>query len=90
MEPGGVETTQRRGLPAVRTRLPAAGCRHADVSLNPCAGDAEQLPPVGPGSVLRAIMEAGVVPVVDLRKIFRQVTRVQQRLFPNKFQNLLA
>lgn len=35
-------------------------------------GDAEQLPPVGPGSVLRAIMEAGVVPVVDLRKIFRQ------------------
>jgi hypothetical protein len=28
---------------------------------------------VGPGSVLRDIMESGVVPVVDLRKIFRQV-----------------
>ena len=36
-------------------------------------GDADQLPPVGPGSVLRDIMESGVVPVVDLRKIFRQV-----------------
>lgn len=39
----------------------------------PFPGDADQLPPVGPGSVLRAIIESGVVPVVDLRRIFRQV-----------------
>jgi ATP-dependent exoDNAse (exonuclease V) alpha subunit len=42
-------------------------------SVIPRTGDADQLPPVGPGSVLRDIMESGVVPVVDLRKIFRQV-----------------
>jgi len=35
-------------------------------------GDADQLPPVGPGLVLRAAIEAGRVPVVDLRRIFRQ------------------
>ena len=32
---------------------------------------------MGPGSVLRDIMESGVVPVVDLRKIFRQVGLVE-------------
>ena len=35
-------------------------------------GDADQLPPVGPGLVLRAAIAAGRVPVVDLRRIFRQ------------------
>lgn len=36
------------------------------------AGDADQLPPVGPGSVLSAAIAAHAVPVVDLRDIFRQ------------------
>jgi len=45
-------------------------------STGPCApsrtGDADQLPPVGPGSVLGAAIAARAVPVVDLRDIFRQ------------------
>lgn len=35
-------------------------------------GDADQLPSVGPGAVLRDILESGVVKVVRLQKIFRQ------------------
>lgn len=35
-------------------------------------GDPDQLPPVGPGAVLRAAIKSHVVPVVDLRQIFRQ------------------
>ena len=35
-------------------------------------GDADQLPPVGPGNILRDLIESGVVPVVVLRHIFRQ------------------
>ena len=35
-------------------------------------GDADQLPPVGSGSVFRDIMESGVVPLVTLETIFRQ------------------
>ncbi len=35
-------------------------------------GDADQLPSVGPGNVLRDIMESGTVKVVRLEKIFRQ------------------
>ena len=35
-------------------------------------GDVDQLPSVGPGSVLRDLIESGVVPVVVLRRIFRQ------------------
>ena len=35
-------------------------------------GDASQLPSVGPGQVLRDIMESGVFPMVVLEKIFRQ------------------
>ena len=36
------------------------------------AGDADQLPSVGPGNVLRNMIESGVVPVVRLGRIFRQ------------------
>ena len=36
------------------------------------AGDADQLPPVGPGTVLDAAMQSGVIPIVDLREVFRQ------------------
>lgn len=35
-------------------------------------GDADQLPPVGPGNVLRDILASGAVPVARLRRIFRQ------------------
>jgi exodeoxyribonuclease V alpha subunit len=35
-------------------------------------GDVEQLPSVGPGMVLRHLIESGVVPVVRLREVFRQ------------------
>jgi len=35
-------------------------------------GDVDQLPSVGPGSVLRNLIDSGVVPVVVLRRIFRQ------------------
>ena len=35
-------------------------------------GDADQLPSVGPGNVLRDLIESDVVPVVRLNRIFRQ------------------
>lgn len=35
-------------------------------------GDSDQLPSIGPGSVLRDIIESGAVPVIKLTKIFRQ------------------
>lgn len=35
-------------------------------------GDVDQLPPVGPGSLLRDVISSGVVPVRRLSKIFRQ------------------
>jgi exodeoxyribonuclease V alpha subunit len=35
-------------------------------------GDVDQLPSVGPGSVLRDLIESGMIPVVMLRRIFRQ------------------
>ena len=41
------------------------------------AGDVDQLPPVGPGAVLQAVIQSGVVPVVDLREIFRQAQQSQ-------------
>ncbi|MBE1554624.1 ATP-dependent RecD-like DNA helicase [Sporosarcina limicola] len=35
-------------------------------------GDQDQLPPVGPGQVLRDMLDSGEVPVVELTEIFRQ------------------
>lgn len=35
-------------------------------------GDVDQLPSVGPGQVLRDLMESGCFPMVELQKIFRQ------------------
>ncbi len=35
-------------------------------------GDVDQLPSVGPGMVLRSLIESGVVPVVRLTEVFRQ------------------
>lgn len=47
-----------------------AGTR-ADASLV-FIGDAEQLPSVGAGNVLRELLYSGIFPVVSLKKIFRQ------------------
>jgi exodeoxyribonuclease V alpha subunit len=40
-------------------------------------GDVDQLPSVGPGLVLRDLIESGVVPVVRLTEVFRQVAKSQ-------------
>ncbi len=36
------------------------------------SGDADQLPSVGPGNVLRDIIDSGIAPVIHLSRIFRQ------------------
>lgn len=38
-------------------------------------GDVDQLPSVGPGSVLRHVIDSGLVPVVRLTEIFRQAAQ---------------
>ncbi len=38
-------------------------------------GDVDQLPSVGPGQVLRDLIESGAFPMVTLRKIFRQAEK---------------
>ncbi len=38
-------------------------------------GDADQLPPVGPGNALRDMIASGAVPVVELDEIFRQAAQ---------------
>lgn len=38
-------------------------------------GDVDQLPSVGPGNVLRDIIDSGVFPVVKLTKVFRQAAK---------------
>lgn len=35
-------------------------------------GDADQLPPVGAGNVLHDLIESGLLPVVELKEVFRQ------------------
>ena len=35
-------------------------------------GDADQLPPVGPGNIFRSLIESGIFPTVRLTEIFRQ------------------
>jgi exodeoxyribonuclease V alpha subunit len=50
-------------------RLFAAIPAHVPLVL---VGDVDQLPPVGPGQVLRAIIDSGVANVVRLQTVFRQ------------------
>jgi exodeoxyribonuclease V alpha subunit len=40
-------------------------------------GDVDQLPSVGPGNVLRDIIDSGVAPVVRLTEVFRQAAKSQ-------------
>ncbi|MCB9590001.1 MAG: ATP-dependent RecD-like DNA helicase [Polyangiaceae bacterium] len=44
-------------------------------------GDADQLPSVGPGAVLRDLIESGVLPTVRLNEVFRQAE--QSRIVQN-------
>ncbi len=39
------------------------------------AGDASQLPSVGPGSVLKDMIESGMIPTITLERIFRQAQK---------------
>src|SRR3954453_20212413 len=57
-------------MSALLRALPA----HANLIL---VGDLDQLPSVGPGTVLRDLIESGVVPVVRLTEIFRQAAHSQ-------------
>jgi exodeoxyribonuclease V alpha subunit len=59
-------------------------------------GDVDQLPPVGPGTALRNIIESGIVPVVRLTEVFRQAGnsqiilnahRINQGLMPEAGEN---
>ena len=43
--------------------------KHAGLIL---VGDADQLPPVGPGSIFRSLIDSGIFPTVRLTEIFRQ------------------
>jgi exodeoxyribonuclease V alpha subunit len=54
---------------ALMDNLLSAIDRHSHLVL---IGDVDQLPSVGPGSVLRDLIDSGVIPVVMLRRIFRQ------------------
>lgn len=56
-------------------------------------GDVDQLPSVGPGNVLRDIIDSGVIPVVRLTRIFRQALdskiivnahRINEGIMPQK------
>jgi exodeoxyribonuclease V alpha subunit len=58
-------------------------------------GDVDQLPSVGPGMVLRSLIESGIVPVVRLTEVFRQAAgsriitnahRINEGLMPELIQ----
>ena len=55
-------------------RLLEAVPRHASLLL---VGDVDQLPSVGPGNVLRDILNSGAIPSIKLDEIFRQGERSQ-------------
>ena len=50
-------------------------------------GDVNQLPSVGPGSVLNDVIESGAFPVVKLTKIFRQATKSDIVVNAHKINN---
>ena len=56
-------------------------------------GDAAQLPSVGPGNVLSEIIRCGIVPVVQLKKVFRQASgrsiAVNAQLIDNRQTELI-
>ena len=55
-------------------------CRHLVAAIGPkthlvLIGDADQLPPVGPGKPFCELIEAGIAPTVRLEHVFRQARR---------------
>jgi exodeoxyribonuclease V alpha subunit len=63
-----VDETSMVDVPLMHHLLRAVP-HHASLLL---VGDVDQLPSVGPGMVLRDLIESGVVPVVRLTEVFRQ------------------
>ena len=63
-----VDETSMVDLPLMDSLLRAVNPRSHLVLV----GDVDQLPSVGPGSVLRDLIDSGVIPTVVLRRIFRQ------------------
>ncbi len=63
-----VDESSMLDLPLARATLAALRDRAALVLV----GDADQLPPVGPGQVFADLVASGRVPVVELDEIFRQ------------------
>jgi exodeoxyribonuclease V alpha subunit len=64
-------------LPLMRTlleALPIPDPGHPPFSLV-LVGDADQLPSVGPGQVLRDLIDSATIPVVRLERIYRQAAR---------------
>src|SRR3989440_12024640 len=57
---------------------------HANLIL---VGDVDQLPSVGPGTVLRDIIESGAAPVVRLTEIFRQAANSQIVMNAHRIKN---
>jgi hypothetical protein len=66
-----VDEASMLSLPLAAALMQAASPRAQLVLV----GDVDQLPPVGPGAVLHALIASGLVPVVDLREIFRQAAQ---------------
>jgi exodeoxyribonuclease V alpha subunit len=63
-----VDESSMLNLPLCQSLLAAVGPRCSVVLV----GDVDQLPPVGPGQVLRELIGSGICPVVRLTEIFRQ------------------
>ncbi len=63
-----VDETSMVDVPLMHALLRA----HPDSGSLILVGDADQLPPVGPGLVLKDVMASGLVPVVRLTEVFRQ------------------
>ena len=58
-------------------------------------GDYNQLPSVGPGLILRDIIDSGVIPTIQLKKVFRQkdgadIVSVSHAILENKPDNVFA
>ena len=68
-----VDETSMVDVPLMHSLLRAVP-NHAGLIL---VGDVDQLPSVGPGTVLRDLIESGVVPVVRLTEVFRQAADSQ-------------
>lgn len=85
VQPGKGTFTRHEGNPLEADLLVVDECSMVDVTLMNhllralprdgsllLVGDVDQLPSVGPGMVLRNIIESGTVPVVRLTEVFRQ------------------